>query len=259
MDPLGDLGFIINNNLHHPEAFIDNPELDVNPNVDEVMSYDQFKNEFLSRYLINGNVSKNAARTFWSLFRQYLTSLKAELPSQIRANMPLRGFDKELEEFTSDLPKVKMDFAIEDTHKDSDNIIKLIGVDKFPLGEYPRSRYKLVHEMTYSSVQEVLQYQAKFHQDQSTMGRNVYMGWDDVPENGSNSVSISTVSMSIKECNLKPLPVRSSKTFKKIDGKPYLSTDELLGPVIDELNEGRHNVISWISDKPVINSILTVN
>ena len=220
------------------------------------MTYKEFVKGFIQIYLTNGSVSKNAATKFWKLIQNFLSVLKKSLPSSVRGLLQFHSFQAELDVYMKILPKMFTDYILlEKGLPDSqENYTRLPGLESFPASEYPPSRYKLLNELTYVHVKDLIEFMSHYHEDKNLYGRDVNLGWDLVPVAKSNSFSLSTIAMALRECHRKPLPLRTSKSYVK--SRDFYTTDELLRPVIQELNEGRHNVYTVVADKPCRDKIL---
>ena len=196
-------------------------------------------------------MSKKAGKRIWTLVTKLVNQLQEHLDSYVSGRIYLSSFEKEVDDFLKDLPPIYTDYVLRDLRPETPDreVITVPRQTSFDVTKYPHDRFKLMHECTYSPLQEVINFLAKCHVGQRCQGQDLVFGYDDVPEAKSTSHKLSVIAVALKCCKRKPVALKTSKVYK--DGSSYATFDALFDPIINEINEGQHNVIKICSDKVV--------
>ena len=204
----------------------------------EIYNAQDFTEEYMSMFICSGSMTKNCARRVWNMVRKLIAPIEKHLPPYLTG--------AEVEAFVNGTPRVYTDYLLEDLSDNS--MVTLTRKEKFELKKYPPHQFKLHHEVSYSTITDVIEFLNQFHDDKRIRGREIILGWDDVQENKSQSYKLSVFAMALSNCKRKPVALKTSKAYVKGD---YSRFDSLFESIKDEIVEGNHTLKALVCDKVV--------
>ena len=232
--------------VHNDDTIHDLPEP---PEVEEIYTAKDFTVDFMMLFMCSSSVTKNAARRIWSMVKQLVNQLAPDLPPHLSGVLNFGSFDAECSSFKEGLPQIYTDYILEDTEAEDPerSLIHLNRLQGLQTSKYPPHRFKKINERSYSDLQETIAFINKHHEDQRLTGRDIILSWDHVPESKSQSYSLSVIALTLSNCKRRPVALQTAKAYSG----DHDSFEDLIHPILAQIEEGQHNLVRFISDKVV--------